>query len=204
MSDKKQIILIGGAPTTGKSTLAQGLSEHLKLPWISADQIRDIVRGVVDRKDFPDVFTPDGYTAERYLTEFSADEIVQQTIEHGEALWLVVARFIEDAYSWPKGFIIEGVDILPRLIKDLESDELIYPLFIVDENADRIREVVFTRGLWDDADTYSDDVKEKEVEWALLFSHYIKKEAIKYNFPWVEVNKNEDDLKAVLNVLNLS
>ena len=203
MDNKKKIILIGGAPTTGKSTLAQSLSEYLKLPWISTDQIRDLVRGIVNRKDFPNIYTPEGYTAERFLTEFSAEKIVNMTIEEGEALWSIVKKFIEDAYSWPKGFIIEGVGVLPHLIKNLESDDLIYSIFIVDEDADRIRNVVFTRGLWDDADAYSDDVKEKEVEWALLFSHYIKKEADKCSLPWIEVNKNEDDLQAVLSALKI-
>lgn len=34
------IILIGGAPTTGKTTLAKALSRVLGLPWISTDHIR--------------------------------------------------------------------------------------------------------------------------------------------------------------------
>jgi 2-phosphoglycerate kinase len=36
--------LIGGAPTVGKSTVAAALAAHLDLPWISTDQIRDILQ----------------------------------------------------------------------------------------------------------------------------------------------------------------
>ncbi len=41
---EKQIIFIGGAPTVGKSYLAKKLAEELKLPWISTDTVREILR----------------------------------------------------------------------------------------------------------------------------------------------------------------
>ena len=44
---KKEIILIGGAPTIGKSFLAKKLSEEMKIPWISTDTIREFMREVV-------------------------------------------------------------------------------------------------------------------------------------------------------------
>src|SRR5664279_2886120 len=31
--DSRTVILIGGMPTAGKSTVAQALSDHLSLPW---------------------------------------------------------------------------------------------------------------------------------------------------------------------------
>ena len=110
----------------------------------------------------------------------------------------------EDDYTWKRGFVVEGVNILPHLVaKDFNNDLNIKAVFLVDEDADRTRHVVFTRGLWDDAHTYSDDVKEKEVEWSLLFSHKIKIEAEKHGYPCVEVTKNNNDLESVLKVLEL-
>ena len=201
----RTIILIGGAPTTGKSTLAYLVAKHLGIPWISTDQIRSILRLAARREDYPKLFNPEGYTAERFLTEFSAEQIATMEIEQGEAVWLGIKTFIEDDYTWKEGFVIESVNILPHLIaKDFAGKKYIKSVFLVDEDADRIRQVVFTRGLWDDAHTYSDDVKEKEVEWALLFSHKIREEAEKYNYPWIEVKKNTDaDLSAVLKALGI-
>ena len=198
----KTIILIGGAPTTGKSTIGRLVAQHLGLPWISTDQIREIMRTVVKRKDLPKLFTPEGYDAEKFLTEFSAEQIVKMEMEQGEAVWSAVKKLIEDDWVWENGFVVEGVNILPRLVaKDFGSNENVRSVFLVDEDGDRIRDVVFTRGLWDGANTYSDDVKEKEVEWVLLFSHKLKEEAEKYGYPLVEVKKNKDDLAAVLKVL---
>lgn len=199
---ERNIILIGGAPTAGKSTMARLLSERLGIPWISTDQIRRIMRVAARREDTPNLFTPEGYTAERFLTEFSAEEIVRMEMEQGEAVWAGVKKFIEEGYPWNGRFIIEGVHILPHLItRDFGDNQDIRSVFFVDEDADRIRDVVFTRGLWDDARTYSDDVKEKEIEWALLFSNKIKAEAEEYGYPCVEVTKSHDDVDAVLRLL---
>src|SRR3989344_1423868 len=202
---QKTIVLIGGAPTTGKSTIAQLLASHLGVPWISTDQIREIMRAVASRKEHPKLFTPEDYSAERFLTEFSAEQIAAMEMEEAEEVWPGIRKFIKDDYVWKDGFVIEGVNILPHLVaKDFTNEPHIKPVFLVDEDADRMRQIVFTRGLWDDANTYSDDVKEKEVEWALLFSHKLKAEAEKYGYPLVEVKKGEDDLRAVLRVLGLA
>lgn len=204
MSKEKQIILIGGAPTTGKTTIAKLLSKKLDIPWISTDQIRQIMRSVATQKDFPNLFNPDGYAAERFLTEFSAKQIVDMEITQGEATWVGIKKFIEDAYPWTDSYIIEGVGILPHLVsKDFNSDKQINVVFLIDEDADRIRHVIFNRGLWDSAKSYPDNVKEKEVEWVKLFNHQIKSEAEKYNFPLVEVSKKNDDLETVLKALKI-
>lgn len=198
----KDIILLGGAPTTGKSTIAELLSKHLGIPWISTDQIRETMRTVADRKKFPKLFNPEGYDAERFLTEFSAEQIAVMELEQGEAVWPGIKKLIEDDYTWEKGFIIEGVALLPDLVaKNFKDNTHIKAVFLVDEDADRIRNVVFTRGFWDDANSYSDEVKEKEVEWVLLFSHKLKAEAGKYGYQSIEVTKNNNDLQAVLKAL---
>ncbi len=200
---KGNIILIGGAPTTGKSTIAQLLSEHLKIPWISTDQIRELMQKTVKPDEHPFLFRNKNYSAEEFLNKYSAEEVVKREFEEGEATWVGVKAFINNAYPW-KSFIVEGVAVLPHLVsRDFANDSRVKVAFLVDENADRIRDVVFTRGLWDDAHTYSDDVKEKEVAWAVLFSHKLKAEAEQYKYPLVEVQKDTDDLQKVLKVLNL-
>jgi 2-phosphoglycerate kinase len=200
----KNIVLIGGSPAAGKSTLAAGVAMHLGVPWISTDQVRDIMRGVANRRDFPLLFNPEGYSAERFLTEFSAQQISDMEFNQGEAVWPAVIRFINDDYTWKNGFVVEGVSILPHLVaKDLKDKQSIKSVFVIDQDPQSIREVVFSRGLWGPADSYSDDVKEKEVEWTLVFGSRIKNEAAKYNLPCVVTNKSEGDLGAVINALAL-
>ncbi len=200
----KNIILIGGAPTAGKSTMAHLVAGHLGLPWISTDQIREMMRLVANRNDYPKLFSPEGYTAERFLTEFSTAQIADMEMEQGEAVWPGIKKFILDDYTWRDGFIIEGVDILPHLIaKDFVNEKQIRPIFLIDEDRDRISDVLFTRGLWGDAHTYSVDLKEKEIEWVLLFNQRLKTEVGKFGYPLIEVKKHNDDLQAVLKALGI-
>ncbi|AKM84209.1 TPA: hypothetical protein DCZ46_03945 [Candidatus Campbellbacteria bacterium] len=200
----KKIILIGGAPTTGKSTMAALVAKHLNLPWISTDQIRETMRLVARREDYPKLFNIEGYDAQKFLTEFSASEIADIELEQSEAVWVGIKKFIENDYTWKKGFVMEGVGILPHLVaKDFSNNKEITSVFLVDEDADRIKDVIYNRGLWDDAKKYSDDLKPKEIEWVLDFSHKLRAEAEKYGYPTIEVQKKDTDLQAVLSTIAL-
>ena len=199
---KKQIILIGGAPTSGKSTIARRLSKHLDLPWISTDQIRDTMRLVADKEQYPDLFNG-GLDAETFLNSFSAAEIVNKEAAQSKAAWIGIKAFIEEDYTWPQGFIVEGVNILPDLyIADFKDRHNIKAVFLIDRDRDRMRKVVFERGLWGNAKDYPDYVKEKEIEWAALFGQQLEASARKHGLPVIEVHKNHEDINQVLKALH--
>lgn len=187
-------ILIGGAPTTGKSYLARKLGDQLKMPWISTDTIRDLMRKTVRKEDYVELFHFDDYggqTAEKYLTSKTAIEIVDDQNKESEEVWKGSLALIETDYVW-KNFIIEGVAILPIFVnKILKKDVNILPIFLVDNNVERIRNTVFTRGLWDDAKSYPDSVKEKEVEWVLEFNKYISEECKKFGYIVIEIGDRD-------------
>lgn len=199
----KRIVLLGGAPTTGKSTIAQALANHFNLPWISTDQIRNTMRVTASRESHPNLFNPEGYDAEQFLTKFSAEQIVAMELAQGEAAWTGIKAFIEEDYTWNDGFVIEGVNILPHLIaKDFLQDDDISAVFVVDHDTERMRKVIYERGLWDDADKYPDSLKDKEVEWATLFSQRLEAEAKEYGYPVIEVHKNSDDVERIISALS--
>ncbi|HMS25286.1 MAG TPA: hypothetical protein PKB15_06355 [Acidimicrobiia bacterium] len=202
----KQILLIGGMPTAGKSTIAEKLSNHLNLPWVSTDQIGAILRAVATREKYPKLFTWEDYDGFQYLNEYPADELADREFAKSEAVWLGVRKFIKEDYTWNDGFIIEGDDILPHLVaQDFSDVSNVKAVFIGDDDIERVRNVVFTRNfVGDDVSTYSDDVKEKEVEWILNYGKKLKNQVLKYTMPWVEVDKSEHDLEKVLTALELS
>lgn len=193
-----KIILIGGSPTTGKSYTARKLAESLKLPWISTDTIREQMRKLVDRKDYPKLFihaSANAKTAVKYLSENSAQTIVENEAKESIEVWQGVKALIETDYVWGS-FIVEGVAVLPSLVKKLSiKNKNIKAIFLVDENIDRVRKTVFTRGLWDDADKYPDSVKEKEVAWVMAFNQYLIKETKKHKLPIIKIT----DRKKLIN-----
>ena len=197
------IILIGGAPGVGKSTLTRMVSESLKLPWISTDTIREMMRKVVDKASFPELFHLDEtkVSAEDYLSSHSAQEIFVSQNRESVEVWKGVKALMETDYVW-KDYIIEGIAITPQLIASYKNENItIKPLFLVDKDQDQIRKIVFERGVWDDADTYSDEVKEKEIEWVNLYHEWIEREAKKYNFPIIYIDDRAIALTLLLKTI---
>lgn len=203
MVDEK-FILIGGAPTTGKSTMAKQLAKHFDLPWISTDQLRAIVKPYGDVDRFPTLYGASNVSAEEFLTRYSVQEISDMEFAQGKDVWPAVTALLQSNKDWNRGCIVEGVNILPELVAntDYPNKSLVKAVFLIDLDEDRMRKVVYERGLYDSADKYSDDVKEKEVEWAMTFTHRIQKEAVELGFPCIEISKTDDDLSRVIDALD--
>lgn len=196
-----KVILIGGSPTAGKSYTARKLAEQLKLPWISTDTIRESMRQIVRKEEYPYLFNHLQFLgkggAVKFLTQKTSEEIVNHQNEESIDVWKGVKALIETDYVW-EYFIIEGAAILPHLVSSLvKKNKNIKAVFLIDENLARVRKTIFTRGLWGEANEYPDSVKEKEVEWINLFNNYIKREAKKYNLPVVSIGNRKNHLSEV-------
>ncbi len=173
-----KIILIGGPQATGKTTLAKKLSSRLDIPWISTDQIRTIcaIKSSSGKK---------GLTAE---------------IENNREIWKGVERFIRSPFPW-ENIIVEGVAILPQFVTSLDINA--NPIFIVDTDEARISDVIYQRSLLPWIKTKTNEQQLEKVAYILEFNKFIKNEALKYNFPVVEISKSDIDLEKVLGALKL-
>ena len=199
---KNKIILIGGAPIIGKSFIAEKLSRELGIPWISTDIIRELMRGIVRKKDYPVLSYFTKAKAKTYLKKHTPKQIVADQNKESLEVWKGIKALIDGNYVWDS-YIIEGVAILPRLIyKDFKNNKSIKPLFILDDNEKRIRRVIYKRGLWDDADKYPDNVKEIEVKWVIAFNQWLKKELAKYKFPYIEIKDRKNLVEKIKKLLN--
>lgn len=103
---ERRIILIGGAPTSGKSTVAKALSARLGLPWISTDQLRSVMRAMTTTELIPALFNVTDDPVE-FLTRYSAEEIARMEWAQGEAAWPGIRAFVRSSYDWESGFIVE-------------------------------------------------------------------------------------------------
>ncbi|MCT4617039.1 MAG: hypothetical protein N4A38_02400 [Candidatus Gracilibacteria bacterium] len=189
----KKIIIIGGAPATGKTTLAKTLSDKFNYPWISTDFIRGWMKTLVSKKDFPNLFNFSDITAEEhYSNNYDIKKSIKSEQKRDADVFKGVKSFISKNKYWGC-FIIEGISIHPKDISQLESQEYkIYPIFLIDENIDRIRDILYSRGLWDKADTYEDWVKEIELEYLIQTNAYYLEECKKLNLPYFKIDKNRE------------
>lgn len=200
---KRKIIFIGGMPTAGKTTIARQVAEHFDLPCLSGDQIRVIMQSVADKQKYPLLFSADDFTAEEFLTKYSPEEIAEMEYNQGYEAWQGVRYFVEHDWVWKKGCVIEGVSILPPLIHEIDANKCdVKVVFLSDSNHDRIRHVVYNRGLYDDAKLYSDNVKDKEIKWVKLFDKKLREDASNAGYSVIEMSKDKSDIEKVLSALS--
>jgi 2-phosphoglycerate kinase len=201
--EKRRIILIGGAPVTGKSILAKKISDEYGIPWISTDVIRSWMKTIVSKDKFPHLFNFTNITAEEHYKKHSVEETIKFEKLRDQEVFKGIKTFIEKNDDW-KLCVIEGISIHPKFISKLKSEEYeIYPIFLVDNDKNRIKEILFERGLWGDADSYEDWVKDIEEEYLVKTNQYYMKECEKYNLKCFEIEeKRQESTKKVFKYLD--
>lgn len=189
----RKVILIGGSPATGKSTLAKKLSKKFNCPWISADFIRSWMKTMVSKEEYPNLFKFTNTTAEEHYKKYSIQDTINFEDLRDREVFNGVKKFILKNDEWDL-FIIEGISLHPKFISELKNKKLeIYPIFLIDNNKDRIREILFTRGMWGDADTYEDWVKEIEQKYLIEINSRIMNDCKTLGLNYFEIKNNRQD-----------
>jgi 2-phosphoglycerate kinase len=177
--------LIGGAPLSGKSTLADTIAAKHQAVQISTDNIREWMKKVSSTKEYPDLFYDKNMDVESFYKHFDTPEIVMNAeINQGKEVEKGIKALLECYLPWER-LVIEGIAITPASAKKLAE---LFPKiefeirFLYDDNVERIKQRVWQRGLWDLADKYPDYIKEKEVQWVVLYNEFYMREAEEYKY----------------------
>ncbi|MCH7730843.1 AAA family ATPase [Patescibacteria group bacterium] len=122
-----KIILIGGPPRCGKTTLAQKISKEIGIMWVSTDALDDIAQEYVsgDKKDslFPKTalrIKSGGGNDEMYEA-FSVESIVSAYRKQAETVHKAVESFVACANKEGWDYVIEGYHVTPKLISKLRA-----------------------------------------------------------------------------------
>jgi 2-phosphoglycerate kinase len=141
--EKPLIVLIGGAPGTGKSTLAAELGYRLGIRrLVSSDAIREALRSLVSLQLSPRLHES-SYTAWRTELLPGEDEAPgrkrvirgyqSQAQQLSAALTAIIKRSIDESIS----LVIEGVHLLPGLLSVTTKDALIVPMVLAVPDQER-------------------------------------------------------------------
>jgi 2-phosphoglycerate kinase len=118
--------LIGGAPRTGKSTLARMVTNRQSMQSMATDAIRAQIRGTITQSAEPDLYYLDSLNADeanmtRLMLERTAD-IIAAADRESAVVWRTVETFIRNNIAAGHSIVIEGVAVLPELVATLDLD----------------------------------------------------------------------------------
>ncbi|MEA2097714.1 MAG: hypothetical protein U9P70_01390 [Patescibacteria group bacterium] len=178
---KDKIILIGGVPCIGKSTVAEKLSREFNTNLISTDTIRSLLRVSSEEDNYRSLHFFVHQEAGKYLPNTNINGIIKDYIKESEAVWVGIKRIIKKN-KYNKIGIIEGVANLPILCKKSRIKNTL-PIFLYFDREDIIRNNLFDRGLWGK----SKKLKEYELKYLIEFNKYIVKTSQKYNYNCINV-----------------
>ena len=123
MIDNK-VILIGGPPSVGKSTLARSIATRLGSGCISTDDIGVTLRSITTAESHPGLHPRDDVShSDHYLTN-EVDDLVRSAMQWHEELWPAIESLVRAhtvGYS-DDPLIIEGWAPWPERVATLEYD----------------------------------------------------------------------------------
>jgi 2-phosphoglycerate kinase len=186
-----KIILIGGPPRCGKTTLAQKISKEEDIMWISTDALDDIVQKYVPVDDNIAMFPKTalrrksgGGNDEMYAT-FSVEDIVDAYRVQAETVHKAIESFATCADKEGWDYVIEGYHVTPKLISKLKSEGLeISSVILVSTNADEAVKRSMesdTKNDWLRDKTKNQETFPKIAAMIDLYSKKLKQEADEFN-----------------------
>lgn len=87
-----QVLLIGGAPGAGKTTLARAVAARLGWPTTTCDDFRHALRGVTTPNSHPALHNPQGHVP--YFTDSSVDTLIADAIALQDAMWPAIENVV--------------------------------------------------------------------------------------------------------------
>src|SRR5712691_428299 len=82
-----RVILIGGAPMAGKTTVAHLLAAHLGYGCLSTDDLGEAIRAVTTKDSHPALHPMAGYDYREYYVTCSLEALIADVRREHHALW---------------------------------------------------------------------------------------------------------------------
>ena len=122
-----KIILIGGSPMSGKSTLARKIACKYAMGNISTDDIGEILQINWDINPMKE------FNYQDYYTKKQIKDLTEEAYEYHKNMVPAILKLIEIHSTWGNPAVIEGWALYPNMVKGLEKG--IKKLWLISDEA---------------------------------------------------------------------
>jgi 2-phosphoglycerate kinase len=178
-----QVILIGGAPMSGKTSVARKLATGLGYACLSTDDLGEAIRAITNRQSHPDLHPMAGYDYREYYICHSLEELIDHVKRQHQATWPAIKAVIRAHASWGEPIIIEGWHLYPEWVNQLALPNVKSIWLVADEAllAHRLHnDAGFYRGASDEA-----LMIERYLKRSLWYNNHLKQAAEQLAVPTI-------------------
>jgi len=186
---------IGGPPRVGKTTLSYALAKKIEGHVVSTDAIRDAVKkGTTDKSgDLFRLRRENDLSEEEWLKEHleSPEITIDNQNRESFAFWNSIVAFCDTFCEDNAKHIVEGVALLPYLVSEMKNKPS-HVIFVGNTNKTAKAMILYMEKYpeqdWMATLNYGEKRIEGMANFVRAMSQYFKNEAIKYGFPYYEID----------------
>lgn len=121
--DSSKVILIGGPPGAGKTTLCRTLAGRVGFLALTADDLVIAAKAVTTEASHPALYamTPMGFT--RYFTDGPGDKLIRDSLAVAETMWPAVERVIASHTASKAPIVIDWWLLSPARVTELPAPQ---------------------------------------------------------------------------------
>ena len=205
------IYLLGGPPRVGKSTICRAMPKKYGISVVSTDSLGSVLENVLDPEAEPGLFVftrfNDMPAAARIavMVENTA-ALINDTIAESRAVWKAVKPFILKEKEEGREVLIEGVAVLPELVRQITSID--YRVVFIGNQGNENKKNIKQGAANNEHDwlrSASDEYIGAFAAFVVRMSAYLEQEARKYGFRYIEMDGRpfQDIAGAVVESLGL-
>jgi 2-phosphoglycerate kinase len=114
-----KVILIGGAPFSGKSTVGRLIAAELGYGYASTDDIGQALRAVTTPESHPALHPMAGQLHTEYYISRPLDALMSDARRSHEAMWPAIEAIVRAHAAWGHPAVVEGWAQWPELVAKL-------------------------------------------------------------------------------------
>jgi 2-phosphoglycerate kinase len=133
MGSLPKVILIGGAPMSGKTTLARKLAAQLEYACLSTDDLGEAIRAITSKGVRPELHPMAGCDYREYYIRHTVETLINHVEQQHLASWPAVEAVIRAHAGWAHPIVIEGWNLHPPWIERLNLSNVVSIWLLADE-----------------------------------------------------------------------
>jgi 2-phosphoglycerate kinase len=184
-----RVILIGGAPLSGKTAAARLIGRQCGMPVISTDHLGEAARAVTTPSSNADLHACTLIDYRDYYASRLPEQLFDDALRAHRALWPAIEAVIRRHLAWAGPAVIEGWALLPHLVVTIDSPRLCAVWIEAPEATMRLRleaETGFVRGAADPS-----LLVERFVSRSTLMNRWLSAQASACGLPYVVLSGSE-------------